>query len=85
MIVEEMESITPRYSLETLEVLICRDIARLNELLDRVQAFSDGDVREVTADSYRQMIASREMLLTQIQTQSNNFRNEAKSSYLSCV
>jgi len=85
MIVEEMESIAPRYSLETLEALVCRDIARLKELLDRVEAFDDGDVRAATAESYREMIASRQTLLAQIQAQSTDFQRNVKPRFLSCV
>ncbi|MDY6921544.1 MAG: hypothetical protein SV765_15180 [Pseudomonadota bacterium] len=65
--------ISSRYSLDRLESMVQRDIARLEEQLARVEADADNHTRLSTARTYRQMIEDRKQLLAQIQAQSSEF------------
>ena len=69
--------ISTRYSLDTLERLVLRDIARLEEQLARVERDSANPTRVSTARTYRSMIADRRELLAQIQQQSSEFLRRA--------
>lgn len=65
--------ISTRYSLDTLETMVRRDIARLEEQLARVEEDASNVTRVSTARTYREMIADRRELLAQIQRQSSEF------------
>jgi hypothetical protein len=75
--VKRSSPISARYSLDKLESMVERDIARLEEQLVRVEGDSDNHTRLSTARTYRAMIADRKALLAQIQEQSNEFLGEA--------
>lgn len=65
--------ISTRYSLDTLETMVLRDIARLEQQLARVEGDEFNQTRVSTARTYRQMIADRRELLSQIRQQSSEF------------
>lgn len=69
--------ISTRYSLDTLESMVRRDIARLEEQLARVEEDGLNTTRVSTARTYREMIADRRELLAQIQQQSSEFLGQA--------
>jgi hypothetical protein len=69
--------ISTRYSLDTLETMVRRDIARLEEQLARVEEDASNVTRVSTARTYREMIADRRELLAQIQRQSSEFLGQA--------
>jgi len=69
--------ISSRYSLDTLERMVQRDISRLEEQLARVEGDSANSTRVSTARTYRSMIADRKELLAQIQRQMNDFLGQA--------
>ncbi len=69
--------ISTRYSLDTLETMVRRDIARLEEQLARVEDDASNQTRVSTARTYREMIADRRELLAQIQQQSSEFLGQA--------
>lgn len=69
--------ISERYSLDQLEAMVLRDIARLEAQLARVEADTSNQTRVSTARTYREMIADRRELLSQIQHQSNRFLGQA--------
>ncbi len=69
--------ISARYSLDTLETMVRRDISRLEEQLVRVENDATNKTRVSTARTYREMIADRKELLAQIQRQSSEFLGEA--------
>lgn len=70
-------TISERYSLDRLEAMVLRDIARLEEQLVRVESDANNQARVSTARTYREMIADRRELLAQIQRQSNEFLGQA--------
>ncbi len=70
-------SISERYSLDRLEAMVLRDIARLEEQLARVESDAGNQTRVSTARTYREMIADRRELLAQIQRQSSEFLGQA--------
>ena len=69
--------ISTRYSLDTLEAMVRRDIDRLEEQLARVESDASNNTRVSTARTYREMIADRKELLAQIQRQSSEFLGQA--------
>ena len=69
--------ISTRYSLDTLERMVQRDIVRLEEQLARVEGDTANPTRVSTARTYRSMIADRKELLAQIQRQSSEFLGQA--------
>lgn len=69
--------LSARYSLDTLESMVRRDIARLEEQLARVEGDSFNNTRLSTARTYRAMIEDRKELLAQIQRQSSEFLGKA--------
>lgn len=69
--------ISSRYSLDTLETMVRRDIARLEEQLIRVEEDAANTSRVSTARTYREMIADRRELLARIQQQSSEFMGQA--------
>lgn len=69
--------LSTRYSLDTLESMVRRDIARLEEQLARVEEDVSNNTRVSTARTYREMIADRRELLAQIQQQSSEFLGQA--------
>ncbi|MEZ5506492.1 MAG: hypothetical protein R3F47_11770 [Gammaproteobacteria bacterium] len=69
--------LSTRYSLDTLESMVRRDIARLEEQLARVESDSSNNTRVSTARTYREMIDDRKELLAQIQRQSSEFLGQA--------
>lgn len=69
--------ISSRYSLDTLEAMVRRDIARLEEQLARVEGDPTNRARVSTAKTYREMIADRQELLAKIQEQSREFLGKA--------
>lgn len=75
--VKRSSPISSRYSLDKLESMVLRDIARLEEQLTRVEGDSGNHTRLSTARTYRDMIADRKKLLAQIQEQSSEFLGEA--------
>lgn len=79
MKVKRSTPISERYSLDKLESMIKRDIARLEEQLTWVEG-DPSHTRLSTARTYRNMIADRKKLLAEIQEQSSDFLGE---SYLS--
>lgn len=70
-------SISERYSLDRLEAMVQRDIARLEEQLGRVEGDAGNQTRVSTARTYREMIADRKELLAQIKRQSSEFLGQA--------
>ncbi|MBA55852.1 hypothetical protein [Ketobacter sp.] len=74
--VKRSSPISSRYSLDKLESMVLRDIARLEEQLARVEGDSS-HTRLSTARTYRNMIADRKNLLAQIKEQSSEFLGEA--------
>jgi len=74
--VKRTSPISSRYSLDKLESMVLRDIARLEEQLARVEGDSS-NTRLSTARTYRNMIADRKKLLAQIKEQSSEFLGEA--------
>ncbi|HVL02561.1 MAG TPA: hypothetical protein VM553_22235 [Dongiaceae bacterium] len=70
-------AISERYSLDRLEAMVLRDIARLEEQLARVESEANNRTRVSTARTYREMIVDRRELLAQIQRQSNEFLGQA--------
>ena len=66
-------SISSRYSLDTLEAMVLRDISRLEDQLARVETDPFNQTRVSTARTYREMIADRRTLLAQIREQSKGF------------
>lgn len=77
--VKRSSPISARYSLDKLESMVTRDIARLEEQLARIEGDEANRTRVSTARTYRTMIADRKKLLTQIQQQSNSFLGEAEA------
>ena len=75
--VKRTSSISARYSLDKLESMVLRDIARLEEQLKQVEGDSTTATRMSTARTYRTMIADRKKLLDQIKHQSSEFLGEA--------
>ncbi len=75
--VKRTSPISARYSLDKLESMVKRDIARLEEQLTHVEGDSANPTRMSTARTYRTMIADRKKLLDQIQHQSSEFLGEA--------
>lgn len=69
--------LSTRYSLDTLESMVRRDISRLEEQLARVESDSSNNTRVSTARTYREMIDDRKELLAQIQRQSSEFLGQA--------
>lgn len=70
-------SISERYSLDRLEAMVQRDIVRLEEQLARVEGDTNNQTRVSTARTYREMIADRRELLSQIRRQSSEFLGQA--------
>lgn len=65
--------ISARYSLDRLETMVARDIARLEDQLKQVEQGAANRTRMTTARTYRGMIADRKKLLEQIKQQSSEF------------
>lgn len=76
-IMDTKKPIASKYSLDKLETLVRRDIARIEEQLSRVGRMPVDPVRESTIETYRVMIRDRETLLTQILEQSQEFAGQA--------
>ncbi len=66
-----------QYSLDKLETLVERDIARIKGQLARMERVPLDPVRASTIATYREMIDARETLLLQIIEQSNQFNEQA--------
>ena len=77
--VERSSPISARYSLDKLDSMVVRDIARLEEQLARIEGDAGNHTRLSTARTYRTMIADRKKLLAQIQEQSSEFLGEAEA------
>lgn len=75
--VKRSSPISARYSLDKLESMVKRDIARLEEQLKQVEGDSANTTRLSTARTYRDMIVDRKNLLDQIQHQSSEFLGQA--------
>lgn len=69
--------IASQYSLDKLETLVRRDIARIEGQLNRMERVPLDPVRSSTIATYRDMIDTRKTLLIQIQEQSQQFKEQA--------
>ena len=74
--VQRHQTLASRYSLDKLEAMVIRDIARLQEQLAQIEG-DLSDTRVATANTYRTMIDDRQKLLGQIQQQTSDFLRES--------
>ncbi|PCJ45021.1 MAG: hypothetical protein COA99_05870 [Moraxellaceae bacterium] len=65
--------IASQYSLDKLETLVQKDIARIEHQLECMDRVDVDHVRESTIETYRTMIEARQTLLAQIREQSLQF------------
>ena len=76
-LMDRNKPIASQYSLDKLETLVLRDIARIEGQLVRMQRVALDPVRASTIATYKDMIDTRKTLLLQIQDQSQQFRSKA--------
>ncbi|OUS01812.1 hypothetical protein A9Q81_09585 [Gammaproteobacteria bacterium 42_54_T18] len=76
-LMDRKKPIASQYSLDKLETLVKRDIARIKGQLARMERVELDPVRASTIATYREMIDARETLLLQIREQSEQFNEKA--------
>jgi len=76
-LMDRKKPIASQYSLDKLETLVARDIARIKGQLARMERVPLDPVRASTITTYREMIDAREALLLQIREQSEQFNEQA--------
>ena len=76
-LMDRKKPIASQYSLDKLETLVERDIARIKGQLVRMERVALDPVRASTITTYREMIDARETLLIQIREQSEQFNEQA--------
>ena len=71
---ERNKPIASQYSLDKLEKLVLKDVARIEEQLAAIELVEDSTVRTSTIAKYKTMIEDRSDLLTQIKDQAREFK-----------
>jgi len=73
-LMDRNKPIASLYSLDKLETLVLRDIARIEGQLNRMERVAMDPVRATTIKTYKAMIEDRQTLLKQIREQSLQFK-----------
>ena len=76
-LMDRKKPIASQYSLDKLESLVLRDVARIEGQLAQMARVPLDPVRASTIETYRDMIDTRKTLLRQIQEQSEQFKVRA--------